>query len=164
MPQPQNRTSFGALPVTSPDQKLDIVLQVEMPGRRVDLNSYPYQLTDDTLTDVAVQWRRQEIQSPFVAGSFLVNALQENSTVTVGVYVRGDSHSDLDANLDRLVEAFSQFSYRMYWAIGDWDYFEVWTCMPADYTVQTTREYRHARMAVMRAEVPRMPVTELVER
>lgn len=164
MPQPQNRRMFGSAVASPPQDKLDVTLQIEIPGRRVDLNADPYQLTDDTMMDVAVQWRRQEIQSPFVSGSFLVSALRENSTVTVGVYVRGESHLALDNYLDKLMEAFSQFSYKMYFAVGDWDFFEVWTCMPADFTVNTTREFRHARMATLRAEVPRLPTKELVER
>lgn len=164
MAQPQNRRMFGSVVTPPPQGTLDVTMLVEVPGRRISLNAEPYQLTDDTMTDVAVQWRRQEITSPFVSGSFLVSALQENSTVSVGVYVRGESHLALDSYLDRLMEAFSQFSYRIYFAVGDWDFFEVWTCMPADFTVQTTREFRHARMATLRAEVPRLPTKELVER
>lgn len=154
-------TPFPDVPAIG-DSELDVSAKIETPTGWLDLqdtgNGYSFEAT--SFSERAGTFRRQEVAGPFVDGTFVVSAVRENITESVAIYVRGDTHYVMRRRLNALVEAFSQLSYRM--LVRFEDAAEYWDCLPADYTVSTQREFLHARLALFKANVPRMPATTTV--
>lgn len=137
-------------------EPLRISAQVTVPSGVLEFNDGRiYRLDPTTMASIAVQWRRQQVASPFVPGTFTVNAVKDSIMESVGVYVRGSDNGDMRRKVEALVDAFSQLRYSVTWESDD-DYY-TWLCEVADYTVDTRREFRHARMATVSFQVPRYP-------
>lgn len=114
-----------------------------------------YRLAGDTLGTRQVSWRKQEVQSPYVPGSWVTSAVPETIRETVSVYVYGSTPAELRLMLDRITECFSQLRYFLAWEVDDDSY--VWSCQVADYTIDTRREFQHSIMALTTFQVPRYP-------
>jgi hypothetical protein len=114
-----------------------------------------FKLDADSTAQRQVQWRRQQVQSPFVHGTFTVRAVMDNVTEIISVLVYGSSNTDLREQLRRLTEAFSQMEYTITWIVDDDTY--AWRCTPADYQIDTRREFQHAKMAKATFQVSRYP-------
>lgn len=138
---------------------IDIKCRITTPGGWLDLMSGPYKLSADAFVDEAVTWRRQEVQNPFVEGSWLVNAVRENVTTAVDVWVRCASQPELAKAVEALKEAFSQINYGLEFTVEGVTYY--YRCYAADYTVKTGREFRASTMAQFSAQVPRHPISEV---
>lgn len=141
---------------------LSVSAKLETASGWVDLDDpvTGYELEATSFADKTSTLRKTEVSSRYVAGTFVVAAVRENITETVAVWVSGDTHVAFDARLAALEDAFSQLSYRMMVRFDDSARY--WTCMPADYSVNTQREYRHARTGLIKASVPRLPAEEFV--
>lgn len=138
---------------------IDIKCRVTTPGGWLNLMEGPYRLTGDAFAEDSVTWRRQEVQNAFVEGSWLVNAVRENVTSAVDVWVRCDTHADLAKALEDLRAAFCQINYGLEFTVEGVTYY--YRCYAADYSIQTGREFRASRMAKFAAQVPRHPIYEV---
>jgi len=137
---------------------MDVQCRVTTPGGWLDLMSGPYQLSAEAFLDEQVQWRRQEVASPFVEGTWLVNAVRDNATTQIVIWVRGTSSAEVVAAVQALKDTFSQINYGVEFTVnGAKQFFQ---CYAADYSVQTSREFRASRMAKFTAEITYHPVVE----
>lgn len=136
---------------------LDIAMAIQAPSGWVELENLPggYQVHKESRAEQATSWRKQEISSNFVEGTYVNDAVRENVTETVAVYVYGPTSFDLQARVKVLTDAFSQIRYSM--RFRDGNLLTTWDCGVADFTVQTPQEMINATMAVVRAQVPRRP-------
>lgn len=136
--------------------ELVVRCRLETPEGWLDINDHRhYELHPDSLTGQQVRHRRMTAQSPYVPGSFTVQSVPENVEERVSVWVRGDSHHDMMTALRVLGEAFSQLQYTMEWTLEDHRFY--WQCQVADYQVESQREFLHARLSRLTAQVPRTP-------
>lgn len=116
-----------------------------------------YELEAETRSTRQVTHRRQETSSPYVPGTFVINAVPENINETISVWVRGPSHHDLATRIDSLTNALTQPQFYVRWTVED--HTETWLCQIADYTITSQRELTHATVAKVSANVPRYPYT-----
>jgi hypothetical protein len=140
---------------------LDLACRILGANGWIDLeDGHHYAIHGESFAERQQTYRRREINSPWAEGSYPVNAVRENTTETLVVWVKGTSHYEWRVYLDRLTAALEQLSYRIMVRFGDMaDY---WDCFPADYSVQTQREFIHAKLGVVRAQVPRHPANQMV--
>jgi len=130
--------------------------RISVPEGQIELNDGErHRLADGTAGARSVQWRRTTVTSPYVNGTFVASAVQDNVQEQVGVYVYGVDNNDLRRLLRDVTEAFSQFEYTLTWEL-DSDAF-AWRCTVADYQVDTRREFQHATMALATFDVSRLP-------
>lgn len=139
----------------------DFNLRILSDGVWIELNVAPYQVAGDALASRSVQQRRIEAKNPFLEGTYTVSALRENVMETISVYVRGANAFEVHQGVRRLCEALDQRKFRMQLEFDG--AVHQWSCMAADYQVESQREFIHARMAKVVAQVPRHPVEEVRE-
>lgn len=121
----------------------------------LDLNDHISYQVADKIFGSQQAWNRQTVKSPYVDGEFLVNATKGNVTDTFSVQVMGPSQSYMQAAINAAVDAFSQFSYLLT-VIQD-DASVTYTCMPADYTIDWSKERMWARQGLVTFQFPRLP-------
>jgi hypothetical protein len=109
----------------------------------------------ESFGDRQTSFRRSEVSSPYVEGTFVINALRENVTETLDVIVEDREGLRLADAVSALTSALCQVRYTMQVQVRR----DVWTwnAYAADHSVQTKREFVHARLAQVRAEIPRDP-------
>lgn len=114
-----------------------------------------YRLGAESFSDRQTSFRRSEVSSPYVEGTFVINALRENVTETLDVIVEDREGLRLADAVSALTSALCQVRYTMQVQVRR----DVWTwsAYAADHSVQTKREFVHARLAQVKAEVPRDP-------
>jgi hypothetical protein len=114
-----------------------------------------YRLGAGSFENQQTTFRRSEVQSPYVEGTFVINALRENVTESLDVIVEDRLNLGTADAVRALGTALSQVRYAVQVQIRR----DVWTwqAYAADHTVQTKREFVHARLAQVQAEVPRDP-------
>lgn len=143
---------------------LDVAFAIQAPSGWVELEdpANGYEAHKETRAEQGVSWRKQEISSTFVEGTFVNDAVKENVTETLAIYVDAHTPYELAVRVKVLTDALSQIRYQVRMRSGN--LLETWDCAVADYTVQTPQEMINSRMAVVRASVPRRPtvVTALV--
>jgi hypothetical protein len=120
-----------------------------------------YELHKDSIAGAQTTWRKQEVDSPWVEGSFTTRAVRGNVPEAVHVWVSGETHYELDERLSAFTDALGQLQYAMRVRTGD--LLETWTCFPGDFSIETQQEYRFATIALVRATVPRLPTTVKVQ-
>lgn len=142
---------------------VDIAFSIHGPGGWIDLEDLEggYEVHKDTRATQSVTFRKQEISSPYVEGTFTNEAVRENVTEPLVIYVYGDSAFELDARVSAVTDALEQLQYEIKAQIGNLE--ETWTCSTADYAVETSQEFIHATMALIRAQVPRLPTVVKAE-
>jgi hypothetical protein len=141
---------------------LDLNVKVAGPGGWISLeDDQYYALHADSFSSAGTSWRKIDVNAPWLEGSYTVGAVRENVTETVAVWVRGETHYVWRCNMAALEEAFTQVNYMLMKRIED--LVEYWTCpSPADFTIETQREFVHARIGVFRAQVIRLPRVTIV--
>lgn len=114
-----------------------------------------YRLGAGSFENQQTTFRRSEVQSPYVEGTFVINALRENVTESLDVIVEERPNLGTADAVRALGSALSQVRYSVQVQIRR----DVWTwqAYAADHTVQTKREFVHARLAQVQAEIPRDP-------
>jgi len=153
-PYPLERRFEGEAP-------LKIGARISTPTGWLDLNDRKtYQLEGSSFADRSVGWRKREVNSDYVEGSFVVNAVRENVIEKLAVWVRGETYHDLAMARQRLEDALCQLTYRI--SLRTSDVTRYWEATVADYQVNTQREYLHSRLALVSASIPRHPVEEIV--
>lgn len=125
-------------------------LQLEQPG-----DPFPYQLEASTREEYGVTFRKQEVSSPFVEGTYLIQAVRENVTEQVAVWVRGATHMEMDRRVQAVLERVERPRFVADFRVGSVT--ERWNCQVASYTVRSQREYQHAKIALLRLQIPRLP-------
>lgn len=111
---------------------------------------------EGTKDNTQTSWRKIEAKSPVLEGSYLVHAVKDEVMDNLTVYVYGGTHTELNQNLQALVDLFSQFSFQIRFTYNGGGR-ETWDCHVADHSISRNQVYTHANMAVFSASVPRMP-------
>lgn len=136
---------------------LDVVFSIHAPSGWIVLEdpTTGYLAHKEARGDRSVQWRKQEISSAYVEGSYVNTAVKENIVEPLVVYVYGGTPYELEQRVTALTDGLDQMQYQVTMRNGDLE--ETWDCTVADYVVQTPQEMLNATMAVVRASVPRRP-------
>ena len=142
---------------------LDVAARINTPSGWLELNDRAggYQLGPEAFTTAATGHRKAEISSEWMEGSFVTRAVRENIVETVSVYVYGQSAHQLAVRLQALTDGFDQLSYAMVVRFDDAE--ENWDCQVADYTTSSRAEMRRTNMALVTAQVPRLPSAALAK-
>jgi hypothetical protein len=145
----------------APSRRLDVSCKIETPTGWTELNDgRRYVLEATSFGERSVSWRRTEVSSTFVEGTFPVSAVRENITETLAVWVLGSDRLEHTLARRRLTEALEQLAWRLMLRVEDVSTF--WSCFASDYTVSAARELTHARRALVTAKVARLPGEETV--
>lgn len=121
----------------------------------LNLNDHVTYVVADKVFGGQQQWNKQTTKSPYVDGEYLVNAAKGNVQETFTVQVMGPSQSYVMESINDLVDAFSQFTYTL--TVVQDDGSVTFTCQPADYTVDWSRERMWARKALVTFTITRLP-------
>jgi hypothetical protein len=108
----------------------------------------------------ATSWRRDTVNSPYVHGSTLINAVMDLQIAPLVVRVKGVTATQKESRLGVLIDALSQFLYGIGSIIDGVSY--VWICQPADYSIGDGGEFNKFHEKNLMTEVvfmiPRNPV------
>lgn len=114
-----------------------------------------YEVHAETFSEGAVTFRKQQIESPYVEGSFPILAVRENIARKLSVWVDGTSPYDREDKIFKLTEALRQLQYTLTFTESDQRI--VYSCSVADYNVTTDQAQRYAGIALVQATVPTLP-------
>lgn len=114
-----------------------------------------YKLERSTRDNRQVTKRKIDATNPFVEGTYTVAAVKENVTENVSIYVYASSQAALRARIAAVTDCLDQIRYTLTYGVDG--NIETWTCFSADYSIQSQQEFQHAYMALIRANVPRLP-------
>lgn len=134
---------------------MDVDFLVSTKSGIVSLNSDPYRLAGESFSQEQVTHRRTEVTNPHVEGTYVVNALRDNVTVPVSVWVTAASRAELIPALRSLCAAFDQVSFTAQLVVDGYSQF--WNCYASDYTVTASRELMHATRARVDIDLVRDP-------
>lgn len=134
-----------------------LAAEVSWGTRWVNLNDGEiYKIAGDATRDSTQKtWRKITADSPILGGNYLIHAVPEMVGETIGVWVYGQSQTDLSDNLFGLTELFEQYDFRIRWTFDE--YRETWRCQLADATVSRGQVWTHSTMARAEFSVPRYP-------
>lgn len=148
-----------ALEAPRKGSELDMSVKIETATGWLDLaDGALFDLEATTFDSQSVTWRKQEATSPWVEGSFVTSAVREDVTENLSVYVYGESRSEHMRMRKALTDALGQLTYRILVRVEETAVY--WDCEPADYSITTSREFLHATMCVVKAQIPRKPELE----
>lgn len=114
-----------------------------------------YRVNSATFENSAVTFRRDEVTNAFVEGKFLVNALRDNITENLVIYVYGDTIASLKTKIDALTTAVSQVNFNVRVTLENSQ--RLWQCWASDYTVNITNPMYHNRQAMVTIQLHRLP-------
>lgn len=120
-----------------------------------------YAVHGDSFANVAQSYRRREANSEYIEGTFTLAATRENSQESLVVWVRGDSFGEQRRFQDKLCRDVEQLSWMVMRRYEDMA--EYWQCFASDYSVESQREFLHARLAIVRINVNRLPGVTVVD-
>jgi hypothetical protein len=145
--------------ITDPDQEglQYLACEISYGGEWVDLNDgLRYKINaQSTRESTSKSWRKITTQSPVLGGNYLVHAVPEMVNEQVGVWVYGNTQTDLADNFFFLEELFEQFDYRLRWTFNE--YREYWRCQLSDSSSSRGQVWTHSQMASTTFTVPRYP-------
>ena len=128
---------------------------------------FPLQRSDDklslhadTLASRSVTMKRTTASNINIPGTFTVNAVPDNAVENISIWVASDDQDELDNVVDHIIELFTRVSYTL--MVIKRTRTELWTGQAADYTVSTTREYRHADRALLTLQAPILPTRRIL--
>lgn len=152
----QTKVPYG---VTDPTQKGLSYLAVEVSWGSTWVNINDGErfkiAAEQTRDSVAKTWRKITAESPVLGGNYLIHATPEMVAEQIGVFVYGNTQTDLSDNLHLIQELFEQYDYRIRWTMNE--YREYWTCQLADAQFSRGQVWTHNQMAVVNFTVPRYP-------
>lgn len=114
-----------------------------------------YKLEKTTRDNRQVSKRKIEATNPFVEGSYIVAAVKENVVENVSIYVYATSQAALRSRIAAITDCLDQIRYTIVYGVDGSN--ETWTCFAADYSIQSQQEFQHAYLALIKANVPRLP-------
>ena len=134
-----------------------LAVEISYGSRWVNLNDGEiYKISgDETRESTAKTWRKVTAESPILGGNYLVHAVPEMVAEQIGVWVYGQSQTELSDNLFGLTDLFEQYSYQIRWTFDE--YREYWLCQLADATMSRGQVWTHSTMAKAQFAVPRYP-------
>ena len=134
-----------------------LAVEVSYGSRWVNLNDGEvYKIAGDNTRDSTQKtWRKVVADSPILGGNYLIHAVPEMVNEQVGVWIYGQSQTELSDNLFGLTELFEQYDYRIRWTFDE--YRETWRCQLADATTSRGQVWTHSTMAKAEFSVPRYP-------
>lgn len=135
--------------------ELTLVSVLSAPGGPLDLESGPYELEKGTMAEVAVTWRKNEVDNPHVEDTFVTQAVRNAIVRPLNVWVTGADRATYEAARDALEAALSQLTYT--WQYGVEGITTTWRCKVADYSIVEQHEYVHSFTGLVRAMVPTSP-------
>jgi len=144
--------------VTEPQGGLDyLAVEITFGTRWVNLNDgETYKISGDQTRDTTTKsWRKTIADSPVLGGNYLVHAVPDMVSEVIGVYVYGQTQSEVADNLFGLNALFEQYDYRIRWTTDD--YREYWRCQLADVSMSRGQVWTHSLMAVAHYTIPRYP-------
>lgn len=139
---------------------LAVACNLKANGVTLALAAAPYDLAATTRAAAQVSHRKHEVDSPYVEGSFTTHSVRENIVEPIDVYVGGIGvlRRDYQTALDNLEAMLSQPAFTLEWRfLGVGGTVETWTCFAANYTIESSQPLMMATLALVRAQVPRLP-------
>lgn len=104
----------------------------------------------------SASWRREFVTSPFVEGRVPVHEVKDAAESSIAVYCTGPDMSTLQANIQELLEAFTeQYSYELHITANGMQH--RWICERADYQVAFATETVLARFVPVQLSFHRKP-------
>ena len=134
-----------------------LAAEISFGSRWINLNDrLSYRIAGDTTMETSAKtWRKVTAESPILGGSYLIHAVPEMIAEQIGVWIYGNSQTDLSDNLFTLLELFEQYDYRIRWTFDE--YREYWRCQLADISMSRGQVWTHSQMAKATFTVPRFP-------
>ena len=134
-----------------------LAVEVSYGSRWVNINNgETYKISGDgTRESTSKTWRKVTADSPILGGNYLIHAVPEMVSETVGVWVYGTTQTEVNDNLFGLTELFEQYDYRIRWTFDE--YREYWRCQLADATTARGQVWTHSLMAKADFSIPRYP-------
>lgn len=136
-------------------ETLLVACRLTTPSGWLDVNSGIYRVAASSFAEQAITWRRTQVTNQFVEGSWTVNALRENVTENLDIWVRGEDTRQMQQGVDDLVAVVSQLNYGLEVTFDNVKSYYI--CNTADISVKIQQEFRFARMAMVSAQIPRDP-------
>jgi hypothetical protein len=140
-----------------PSNALEVSARIQSQLGWLDLQDPPsgYELDATSFVEHSTTHRKVEVSSGWMEGSYIVRSVRENVSEALVVQVTGYTSAELDAKVSALTDALEQISYQIIVSFDNGQ--QIWDCSVADYTVTTSRDFRFAKMAIVKATVPRLP-------
>lgn len=121
-------------------------------------NGYSMWVSPEGFGSSTTTWRKEQAESRFYHGSYLVHATKANIIENITVYLRGESQNDVTENIMLLEELFGQPSFQIKVQFGN--HRETWYCQTADsWQIDRGHVMMHNHMAKVSVSVPRLPDT-----
>lgn len=132
-----------------------LAVEISWGSRWINLNDHiRYQIAaDGTRDNTSETYRKTTVQSPILGGEFLVHAVPEMVTETLGIWIYGETQTDLSENFAYARELFSQWSFRLRWTLDDAR--ETWNCQLPDANSSRNQIWTHNLMARQSYTIPR---------
>jgi hypothetical protein len=123
----------------------------------LDLNDYENYILGRGVRVGAVSWRRDNVTSPYVHGHIPVHEVMDAAESSIDVYVLGETHGALNANLGALLTAFTQqYAYVLGLNVEGVNY--QWRCDRADFEIGFATETLVARFLPVKFTFYRHPI------
>jgi hypothetical protein len=122
----------------------------------LELNAAPFTVTKEGITPGEITLRREEVKSPYVHGSYVVNQVKDQGQGRVVIQVDAPTYSDLKTHIQTLIDAFSQWDFVITFTF-EGAVFQ-WNCTMADYAVGFVNERWHSKAIEVGFQFPRHPV------
>jgi hypothetical protein len=134
-----------------------LAVEISYGTRWVNLNDgETYKISGDGTRDsTAKTWRKVVADSPILGGNYLVHAVPEMVTEQIGIWVYGQTQTEVSDNLYYLIDLFEQYDFRIRWTFDE--YREYWRCQLADSTMGRGQVWTHSLMAKADFSIPRYP-------
>lgn len=141
---------------------IDVSFQLLTPTGWIELEDPEngYELERGSFATRSVSHRSNIVNSEWVAGSYASRSVRDNITEDVSFYVGGATTFECRTRMQAVLEGFEALTYQAIMRIED--YQETWTCIPADYTLESDQPLIAATLVLVRAKIPRHPAA-LVE-
>ena len=143
--------------VSEPEPGLKyLAVEISYGSRWVNLNDGEvYKISAEGTRDSSAKtWRKVTADSPVLGGNYLIHAVPDMVTETVGVWVYGNSQSEVADNLFGVTRLFEQYDYRIRWTLDD--YREYWRCQLAEGSMSRGQVWTHSHGG---RALPRCPAT-----
>lgn len=120
-------------------------------------DGYSMWISPDQFGQSSITWRKEEAQSRYYHGTFLMHATKDNVVESIAVYMRGQTQNEVTEMIMMLEELFTQHRFQLRVQFGD--HRETWYCQTADYQIDRGHIMMHNHMAKMSFKIPRLPET-----
>jgi hypothetical protein len=141
---------------------LDVIASVTRanladPLGELDLNDGVRYILGKGVRVGSLTWRRETVSSPFAHGRFPIHETKDAAESSIDIYVLGEDHATLHANLGELLTAFTeQYAYVLKLEVEGESYH--WRCERADYQVAFATETLNSRFVPVALSFFRHPI------